>query len=65
MFKMYLQDTGLPLANSLMKSNAQVEIAVFKVRAKMAELSVRTTTNTHNQKWRRQQARTLIELRLF
>ena len=33
----------------------------------MAELSVRTTTNAkqRDQKWTRQRARTIIELRLF
>ena len=31
----------------------------------MTELSVRATTNARDQKWRRQRARTIIELRLF
>ena len=37
--------------------------ATFEVRAKMVELSVRTTTNAREQKWKRQRARTIIELR--
>ena len=31
----------------------------------MAEISVRTTTNACNQKWRQQQGKTIIKLRLF
>ena len=39
--------------------------STFEVRAKMAELSVKTTTNAHDQKWRQQQVRTIIELSCF
>ena len=39
--------------------------STFEVQAKMAELSVRTTINAHDQKWIQQQVRTIIELRLF
>ena len=41
------------------------DCATFEVRAKMMELSVITTTNAREQKWKRQRARTIIELRLF
>ena len=39
--------------------------STFEVRAKLAELSVRVTTNARDRKWRQQRARTVIELRLF
>ena len=64
---MYLKHAGLPLANSLTNESAQVEIVVLNLRSssKMAELSVRTTTNARDQKWRGQRGRTITEPSLF
>ena len=41
--------------------------SAFEVRAKIAELSARATTNAkpRDQNWRQQRARSIIELRLF